>query len=81
MRIALAGALALAAVAVSAVTPSQVEHVRELQYRLTWAGAYDGPVTGCFGDLTKAAVRRYQRRVQALTSRIPLAVHVHGAWS
>jgi lipoprotein-anchoring transpeptidase ErfK/SrfK len=41
---------------------SQIAHVRELQYRLRWAGAYDGPVTGYFGDLTKTAVQRYQRR-------------------
>jgi lipoprotein-anchoring transpeptidase ErfK/SrfK len=41
---------------------SAIAHVRELQYRLRWAGAYDGPVTGYFGDLTKAAVQRYQRR-------------------
>jgi hypothetical protein len=41
---------------------SHIEHVRELQYRLRWAGVYDGPVTGYFGDLTKAAVQRYQRR-------------------
>jgi hypothetical protein len=40
----------------------RIEHVRELQYRLKWAGAYRGPVTGYFGDLTQAAVKRYQRR-------------------
>lgn len=39
-----------------------IEHVRELQYRLKWAGAYRGPVTGYFGDLTRAGVKRYQRR-------------------
>lgn len=41
---------------------SSIAHVRELQYRLTWAGVYKGPVTGYFGDLTGAAVKRYQRR-------------------
>jgi peptidoglycan hydrolase-like protein with peptidoglycan-binding domain len=41
---------------------SNIEHVRELQYRLRWAGVYTGPVTGYFGDLTSAAVKRYQRR-------------------
>jgi hypothetical protein len=41
---------------------SAIEHVHELQYRLRWAGAYDGPVTGYFGELTQAAVRTYQRR-------------------
>lgn len=39
-----------------------IAHVRELQYRLRWAGVYSGPVTGYFGDLTEAAVKRYQRR-------------------
>ena len=39
-----------------------IEHVRELQYRLRWAGVYKGPVTGTFGDLTRGAVKRYQRR-------------------
>jgi peptidoglycan hydrolase-like protein with peptidoglycan-binding domain len=45
-------------------SPSSIEHVRELQYRLAWAGVYDGPVTGYFGDLTLAGVKRYQRRVR-----------------
>ena len=44
-------------------SPADIDHVRELQYRLTWVGVYDGPVTGYFGDLTHAAVERYQRRV------------------
>ena len=44
-------------------SPSEIQHVHELQYRLTWAGAYSGPVTGYFGDLTEAAVKRYQRRI------------------
>jgi hypothetical protein len=39
-----------------------IEHVTELQYRLRWAHVYRGPVTGTFGPLTKAAVKRYQRR-------------------
>ncbi len=39
-----------------------IEHVRELQYRLRWAGAYRGPVTGYFGDRTQTAVKRFQRR-------------------
>jgi hypothetical protein len=56
------------------VSPSQIEHVRELQYRLTWAGTYDGPATGYFGDLTKAAVRRYQRRLHLPVSGVADAV-------
>jgi lipoprotein-anchoring transpeptidase ErfK/SrfK len=47
---------------------SQIAHVRELQYRLTWAGAYDGPVTGYFGDLTRAAVQRFQHRARLKVS-------------
>ena len=39
-----------------------IEHVRELQYRLRWAKVYNGPVTGVFGNKTRAAVRRYQHR-------------------
>ncbi|MBA2640542.1 MAG: murein L,D-transpeptidase [Nocardioidaceae bacterium] len=44
-------------------SPRRIEHVTELQYRLRWVGAFNGPVTGYFGDLTKAAVRRFQHRV------------------
>jgi Putative peptidoglycan binding domain/L,D-transpeptidase catalytic domain len=51
-------------------SPSAIEHVRELQYRLTWAGSYDGPVTGYFGDLTKAAVKRYQRSIRLTASGV-----------
>ena len=41
---------------------SRIAHVRELQYRLRWAGVYHAGITGTFGDLTRAAVVRYQRR-------------------
>ncbi|MDP3724903.1 MAG: peptidoglycan-binding domain-containing protein [Nanoarchaeota archaeon] len=34
--------------------------VRELQSRLTEAGVYSGPITGYFGALTQAGVRKYQ---------------------
>jgi lipoprotein-anchoring transpeptidase ErfK/SrfK len=49
---------------------SKIQHVHELQYRLRCAGVYDGPVTGYFGDLTKAAVQRYQRRTDLPVSGI-----------
>jgi hypothetical protein len=39
-----------------------IQHVRELQYRLTWAGAFDSTVNGRFGKATRAAVKRYQRK-------------------
>jgi Putative peptidoglycan binding domain/L,D-transpeptidase catalytic domain len=44
------------------VSTSDIEHVRELQYRLRWAGVYRGPVTGTFGNQTYRAVKRFQRR-------------------
>lgn len=47
---------------------SHIEHVRELQYRLGWAEVYDGPVTGYFGELTHAAVKKYQRREELRVS-------------
>ncbi len=39
-----------------------IEHVRELQYRLRWAGVFRGKVTGTFGDQTQSAVKRFQRQ-------------------
>jgi peptidoglycan hydrolase-like protein with peptidoglycan-binding domain len=41
---------------------SDIEHVRELQYRLRWVGVYNGPVTGTFANRTYRAVKRFQRR-------------------
>jgi len=41
---------------------SNVEHVRELQYRLTWAGTYNGPITGRFESRLTGAVKRFQKR-------------------
>ena len=40
-----------------------IQHVYELQYRLTWAKVYQGPVTGHFGPLTRGAVKRFQKKV------------------
>lgn len=39
-----------------------IEHVRELQYRLTWAGVFDRRVNGRFGKATRAAVEAYQKQ-------------------
>jgi Putative peptidoglycan binding domain/L,D-transpeptidase catalytic domain len=39
-----------------------IQHVRELQYRLTWAGVFDSTVNGQFGKATRAAVKQYQER-------------------
>ncbi|MBA2698201.1 MAG: murein L,D-transpeptidase [Nocardioidaceae bacterium] len=39
----------------------RIAHVRELQYRLRWAGRLRVGVSGYFGDATRIAVRRYQR--------------------
>ncbi len=55
----------------------KIAHVRELQYRLRWAGVYRGSVTGTFGSLTKAAVTRYQRR-EGLTA---FGVANHVTWA
>jgi DNA invertase Pin-like site-specific DNA recombinase len=52
--------------------------VRELQRRLKRAGARPGPVDGLFGPLTRAAVKRFQRRQHipptAVVGRRTLAV-------
>jgi hypothetical protein len=45
-------------------TPHQMHSVRELQYRLRWAGVYRGSVNGFFGPQTERAVKAYQRRIR-----------------
>ncbi len=55
----------------------KIAHVRELQYRLRWAGVYHAGITGTFGDLTRAAVIRYQRR-EGMTA---YGVANHATWS
>jgi len=40
--------------------------VRQLQLKLQELGYYDGPVTGSFGTLTRAAIRKLQQ-AQGLT--------------
>jgi hypothetical protein len=39
-----------------------IEHVRELQYRLRWVGAYRGWITGRFNRSSVEAVKRFQKR-------------------
>ncbi len=56
--------------------PRAIEHVTELQYRLRWASVYRGPVTGYFGDLTRAAVIRFQRKADLRVS----GVATHPTW-
>jgi hypothetical protein len=41
--------------------PYHISHVYEVQIRLTWAGAYHGPITGYFGPLTRAGVMAFQQ--------------------
>jgi hypothetical protein len=44
------------------VSPYDIAHVYELQYRLKWRGLFDAAPTGFYGPVTKAAVREFQRR-------------------
>ncbi|WP_370619200.1 L,D-transpeptidase family protein [Mumia sp. Pv 4-285] len=39
-----------------------IKHVRELQYRLRWAGVFKGSVNGTYGPQTKKAVKKFQKR-------------------
>ncbi len=54
-----------------------IAHVRELQYRLRWAGTFKAGVTGTFGPITKTAVTRYQRQ-EGLN---PTGVANHVTWA
>jgi Putative peptidoglycan binding domain/L,D-transpeptidase catalytic domain len=40
-----------------------IRNIRELQYRLRWAGVYTASATGYFGPITETAVKAFQRRV------------------
>ena len=40
-----------------------IAHVRELQYRLRWAGVYGGSVNGSFNSTVRTAVKKYQKKV------------------
>lgn len=51
-------------------SPRDLQHVRELQYRLHWANVYKGPVTGYFGPKTRKAVKRFQRRADLKRSGV-----------
>ncbi len=53
-----------------------IEHVRELQYRLIWAGFLKVSPTGNFGTMTRTAVKRYQRSVGLKVS----GVATHRTW-
>jgi gamma-glutamylcyclotransferase (GGCT)/AIG2-like uncharacterized protein YtfP len=55
-----------------------IEHVRELQYRLTWAGVMRTGVNGRFGTATRAAVKRYQRTERGLD---PTGIATHKTWA
>ncbi len=53
---------AQAAVSSSLSFGLQNDQVRELQQSMTDIGVYNGPITGYFGDLTKAAVVAFQEK-------------------
>jgi peptidoglycan hydrolase-like protein with peptidoglycan-binding domain len=40
-----------------------IAHVRELQYRLRWAGVYGGTVNGSYNSKVRTAVKAYQKKV------------------
>lgn len=42
--------------------PRSIAHVRELQYRLRWAGVFKAGVNGVYGPATKKAVKKFQRK-------------------
>ncbi|MFD1826586.1 MULTISPECIES: L,D-transpeptidase family protein [Mumia] len=42
---------------------TSIKHVRELQYRLRWAGVYGGAVNGTYTARTEKAVKKFQKRV------------------
>jgi len=42
--------------------PYHIAHVRELQYRLKWAGLFPAAPTGYFGTVTRDAVKTFQAR-------------------
>ena len=44
------------------LSPYSIEHVRELQHRLAWVGTFTVGVTGNFGTVTRAALKKYQKR-------------------
>ena len=51
-----------------------IKNIRELQYRLRWAGAYTGSATGYFGPLTEGAVKLFQsRNLLPVTGSVNLA--------
>ncbi|MBA3266141.1 MAG: murein L,D-transpeptidase [Nocardioidaceae bacterium] len=54
-----------------------IEHVKELQYRLTWAGVYNSGAVGNFGPRTREGVRTYQRREKLRVT----GVATHKTWA
>ena len=44
-------------------SPYHIDHVYELQYRLLWLGYFKATPTGYYGDITKAAVVAFQKKI------------------
>ena len=43
--------------------PYHIEHVYDLQYRLRWLGLFEATPTGYYGDITKASVVAFQKKI------------------
>ena len=44
------------------LSPTHINHVREVQYRLRWVGLYRGHINGVFNFKTQKAVKAFQQR-------------------
>lgn len=58
------------------VSPYDIEHVYELQYRLRWLGLFDRAPTGFYGEVTRTAVDQFKRQHNLR----PDGVVGHRAW-
>ncbi len=50
------------------VSPYDIQHVRELQYRLKWVGLFPATPTGYYGTVTRDGVKAFQARRHIVVS-------------